>query len=65
MSMQRKQNLRDLKLPIIKKSLPENPPLGMDDYLKFVMFNLKHFPPPKLSKKAEMALRVNIPFRIK
>jgi hypothetical protein len=54
-----------LKLPIIKKALPEPPPLNMDDYLKFVTMNLKYCPPPKLSRKQEMALRVTVPFVIK
>lgn len=39
--------------------------LSMDDYLKFVMFNLKYLPPAKLSKKREMLLRVKVPFVIK
>lgn len=31
-----------LRFPIIKKPLPEPKILSMDDYLRFVSFNLKH-----------------------
>lgn len=63
--LQGRRTVKKLKLPIIKKALPEAPSLNMDEYLKFVMFNLKYFPPARLSRKEEMLLRVKVPFVIK
>ncbi len=31
-----------LKFPIIKKPLPDPKALSMDDYLRFISFNIKH-----------------------
>ncbi len=36
--------MKKLKLPKLKKSAPA-PQLSMDEYLNFVMFNLKHAKP--------------------
>ena len=63
--LQGRPAVKKLRFPIIKKALPEPLPLNMDDYFKFVTFNLKYFPPARLSKKQEMLLRVKTPFVIK
>ena len=56
--------MKELKLPIIRKSLPP-PQLSMDQYLKFVEFNLKYI----IDQKAYRALKkkqiVSVPFRLK
>ena len=35
--------MKKLRLPIIKKPLPEARSLSMNDYLEFVIMNLKYF----------------------
>lgn len=39
--------------------------LSMDDYVRFVNFNLQCFGKRKISKKDELAMHVNVPFSIK
>ena len=57
--------MKDLKLPIIKVPMKEPKPLSMDEYLKFVEFNLQHIPfDRKFYAKQKKLLAVNVPFRI-
>ncbi len=57
--------MKDLKLPIIKVSMKEPKVLSMDEYLKFVEFNLQHVPfDRKFYAKQKKLLAVNVPFRI-
>ena len=57
--------MKDLKLPIIKVPMKEPEPLSMDDYLKFVEFNLEHVPfDRKFYAKQKKLLTVDVPFRI-
>lgn len=54
-----------LNLPIIKQPLPEPKLLLMDEYLKFVNFNLKHTVDRKASRYWKKLLFVNVPFSLK
>lgn len=54
--------MEDLNLPFFKKSLSEPRPLSMDDYLKFVEFNLKYTVDIKAARKWRKGLAVNVPF---
>ncbi len=57
--------MKDLKLPIIKVPMKEPKPLSMDEYLKFVEFNLQHVPfDRKFYAKQKKLLAVDVPFRI-
>jgi len=57
--------MKKLKLPIIKQPLAPSRVLSMDDYLKFVQFNLKHAFDKKAYAKWKKMLAVNVPFGIK
>ncbi len=57
--------MKKLKLPIIKEVLAEPKTLSMDEYLKFVQFNLKHAFSKKAYAKWKKMLAVNEPFSIK
>lgn len=58
--------MKDLNLPIIKGPMKEPRPLSMDEYLKFVEFNLKEIPfDREVYAKEKKLLAVNVPFRIK
>lgn len=55
----------DLKLPIIKGTMPEPEPLSMEEYLKFVEFMLKEMPVDwEAYDKEKKLTAVNVPFRI-
>ncbi|MDP2939073.1 MAG: hypothetical protein Q8O13_03180 [Candidatus Omnitrophota bacterium] len=54
----------NLKLPIIRGHLPEKRVLSMDDYLKFVQFNLKHTVDRKAAAKWKKLRAVDVAFRI-
>ncbi len=54
----------DLKLPVIKGSGPKNRHLNMSDYLKFVMFNLKHTVDIAAGRKLKREMLVGKPFRL-
>ena len=56
--------MKKLKFPIIKGPLPEPKRLSMDDYLKFVEFNLKHAFDKKAYTKWKKLLIVNVPFSL-
>lgn len=57
--------MKDLKLPIIKEKVLKSRILSMDDYLKFVQFNLKQAFDKKAYMKWKKMLNVNVSFSIK
>ena len=57
--------MKKLKLPILKNIPSEPKILSMDDYFKFVQFNLKHAFDRKAYAKWKKILAVNVPFKIK
>ncbi|MFZ5799904.1 MAG: hypothetical protein ACOY3D_00775 [Candidatus Omnitrophota bacterium] len=57
--------MKRLKLPVIKGHLREARALSMDEYLKFVQFNLRHMPDKRVFAKWKKLLAVNVPFAIK
>ncbi len=54
--------MNDFKLPIIKKTNTPKRILSMDEYLKFVQFNLKNTFDQKSYKKWKKMIIVNVPF---
>jgi hypothetical protein len=54
--------MEKLKLPIIKKPIPEPRALSMDEYLKFVTFNLKYCLDKRTGREWKKMLAVNSPF---
>jgi len=54
--------MKELNLPIIKVGAPKHKVLSMDDYLKFVEFNLKNTFDEKASAKWKRLSAVNVPF---
>lgn len=52
----------ELKLPITRGALPAARQLSMDDYLKFVTFNLKHTTNRKVIRKQKKLAAVAVPF---
>jgi hypothetical protein len=56
--------MKKLKLPIIRGPMPEKKCLSMDDYLKFVNFNLKYTFNEVANKEWKKMLAVNVPFSI-
>ncbi len=57
--------MKELKFPIIKNLHSDARILSMDDYLKFVQFNLRHAFDKKAHAKWKKMLAVNVPFFIK
>jgi len=57
--------MKDLKLPIIKGQSLKSKVLSMDDYLKFVRFNLTQAFHKKAYMRQKKMLNVNVPFCIK
>jgi hypothetical protein len=57
--------MKELKLPIIKNTKSKEKVLSMDEYLKFVQFNLKHAFDRKAYAKWKKMLSVNVAFSIK
>ncbi len=57
--------MKKLRFPVIKNvpSVPKT--LSMDNYLKFVQFNLKHAFNKKAYSQWKRMLAVNVPFVIK
>jgi len=53
----------DLKLPVIKGAGPKDRHLNMSDYLKFVMFNLKHTVDIAAGRKLKREMFAGKPFR--
>ncbi len=56
--------MEKLNLPKIKVKR-DKPSLSMDDYLKFVEFNLKFGGAKQKTREEKLALAVNVPFRLK
>ena len=54
--------MEDLNLPIIRGALPEAKRLSMDEYLKFIDFQLKYVIDKKVIRKQKKIAAVNIPF---
>ena len=52
-----------MKLPIIKGNLPKARAFSMDDYFRFVIFNLKYVVDIKAVRREKKKLAVNVPFR--
>lgn len=57
--------MEDLDLPIIKGKGLQKKWLPMNDYLKFVEFNLKYTVNIKAVRRWKKELTVNVPFSIK
>ena len=56
--------MEDLKLPIIKNWRQADKVLSMDDYLKFVTFNLKYTVDIEAVRKQKREMAVDVPFRL-
>ena len=54
--------MEKLKLPIVRGPGLQSKQLSMDDYLKFVMFNLKYIVDKKAERRRAKKARVNVPF---
>ncbi|MFH1338850.1 MAG: hypothetical protein ABIH40_03300 [Candidatus Omnitrophota bacterium] len=57
--------MEELKLPIIKESLPVAKCLSMEDYVKFVTLNLKYTINKKTVRKQKKLTAVNVPFSLR
>ena len=56
--------MNDFKLPIIKETRGQKRILSMDEYLKFIQFNLQNTFDKKGYEKWKKMLAVNVPFSI-
>lgn len=58
--------MQDLNLPIIKdgEDIYNKKTVSMDDYLKFVEFNLRHVIDIKMFEAQRRMLMVDVPFKI-
>lgn len=56
--------MKKLKFPIIKGRVPDTKWLSMDDYLKFVDFNMRYTVDRESNRKWKKRLAVNVPFSI-
>ncbi len=56
--------MKELKLPIFENPDTRQKILSMDEYLKFIQFNLKHTFNRKAYAKWKKMLIVNVPFSI-
>lgn len=54
-----------LNLPIIKQPTPEPKSLSMDEYLRFVNFNLQYTVDREANRRWKKMLFVNVPFSLK
>ncbi len=54
-----------LNLPVVKNDAPLPRPLSMDEYLKFVIFNLKHNVDKKAVREQKKLAAVNVHFSLK
>ena len=57
--------MKDLKLPIIRENLSKTKVLSMNEYLKFVQFNLEQAFDKKAYAKWKKMLIVDVAFSIK
>ena len=56
--------MKELNLPVIKKAAFKQKTLSMDEYLKFVRFNLKYAFDKKAYAKWKEMMVVNVPFSV-
>ncbi len=54
-----------LNLPVIKGTLPAARCLSMDDYVNFVILNLKYIVDKRAVRKQKKLAAVNIPFSLR
>ena len=54
--------MNDFDLPIIKETNPQKRILSMDEYLKFVQFNIQYTLDRKSYADLKKTLTVNVPF---
>jgi len=57
--------IEKLKFPVIKNSLPASRTLSMNDYLHFVLFNIKYTLNKKVYRNWKKNSGVNVPFVFK
>lgn len=57
--------MKKLKFPVIKKPLPEPKSLSMDDYLRFVTFNIRNTFDKKAYRDWKRESAVNVAFVLK
>ncbi len=57
--------MKRLRLPIIKGPISESRALSMDEYVKFIQFNLRNTFDRKAYEKWKKMTIVNVPFLIK
>ena len=58
--------MKDLNLPIIKgEDIFNKKSLSMDEYLRFVEFNLKYTVDIEAARKLKKELAVNVPFSLR
>jgi hypothetical protein len=57
--------MRKLNLPVSKGRLSKPKHLSMDDYLRFVLFGLKHTYNKAAARKLKKLSAVNVPFVMK
>lgn len=56
--------MEKLKFPIIKEGPSQTKALPGDDYLKFIIFYLKHIAPSSRGEKIDRPKPVDVPFRL-
>jgi len=57
--------MEKIKLPVVRNIPTRDKWLSMDDYLKFVIFNLRYTSDRKTGRKWKRLLGVNVPFVLK
>ncbi len=57
--------MKKLEFPVMTGQLPEKRQLSMDDYLEFVLFNLRYTCDLKANRKLKRQLAVKMPFSLK
>ncbi len=57
--------MKELKLPVIKQDMAKSRILSMDEYFKFVQFNLKYTFDKKAYAKWKKMLAVNVAFSLR
>lgn len=57
--------MKKLILPSSGKNVEQDRCLSMNDYIRFVDFNLRCFGKARIAKKDELAMHVNVPFSIR
>ncbi|MBL7198395.1 MAG: hypothetical protein ISS47_09900 [Candidatus Omnitrophica bacterium] len=57
--------MEKLRLPIIRGRIPQPKSLSMDDYLKFVNFNLRYTLNKKAYRQSKRMMAVDVPFKLR